>query len=1812
MQLTVAAWPVSKSVLNVVPPTEPVRVGACGQAEVVNEPPNPDAYACSSGELNFFEVLLNSMNSSSDTFAELSTKLELELLLANKLYAAETLPFLNGNLSDTKATDMSSIGDLQQMSLDPAALSLVSRLFPGMTSIYQPFTKTESLYGESKTTRSDMSNPINTSSSKPKSTLESDITSNIDNITCGANPFTTLLPFTSAVYNFGFQTPLNSVLTQPTTSRESVTTTTTTVPDLSDQFLFGTMGPLTEGQANVTKDVSAPTDSLPTNQAIDSVEDIPNSMVISGKKANSVNQIANLLNVANFTPLPFATVNAEYAGVKLKANPVYPGSTPTQFSTQSPSAKSDEDFCEMCQKHFCNKYYLRKHKADVHGIHTEPYSHSRRRDCGVHAGSHCYQSTPAGNLEINLQRLQNNMIGEELNCRNTNEGIFSGTEDANDQDELQRVGMMQTASVESSEQAESCRNANKNSGNNGSTVNNPNAIMPQKDSIPHELAQIRSAPPYVIMNPAANGCVPLNPLNGLDPMLSAHYYMMALASSMPSTVTRSSLMFPSIMSGQVTTNTDKCNPLSIDMPLLPVTGLDGNPGIHEVQCELCQKVFCSQYFLHVHKLNQHPSDLDNELKTDGSSPPVDKSDSYLNASKLSKTDHFNFALMDSVANLECELPSERFTGSSTIQINERYQMSETEPNRTKSVRNENNLTTEMKASVTSLDAFKSSMVAAKLADRVTCELCKKELCNKYFLRTHKIRVHGVSPKDVGGPPMRNPPVLNQPPVTTTVNTVNSSSVHFPFFNSMSSITQSGMILPANTGHQLLNYSPSDLLTSFHFNPLAHLNPLLTLPYGPGKLEAPESDTSITTSLSGSFSVPNPAVPLLQASSNIPTTLCAESMSKTWPNLFPSPGLSLSNMNVHDVYSAASIICCPICDQPIGPRLYLPSHLRDTHGLNPTNPIFFLNMLRAKCVSFPKFSVPESSQNSTPPGLNSSPEVTEMTVSREPILSCQSQNDTMLYEGSINGSVTGSGDMSISPAQNTVSPRMSLSSCTEMDSIIHLASSTGTLCESTKPNERSSSLPQPTVFNMRRPEHDYSISQGSPKSQDSQCTQSYTDVTKVPGTFSISPNTFPASITFTDLSVPILPVTSLVNSTPNVMTSENERESIFHPPCLSGFGPPVSNCPMGSSIAAAALSTYPNHNVDVVTAAALANSQWNNPLHQLANPVLSKGTPGIPNSSTILFTTSPNASNLLSSGSGMPRKSPNQMRVLCDICNKWICNKYFLRTHKANKHGITDVMQNSLETGRSNLLRSNLHPHSPLHTPYRRGLPTIAESLDGLPKETSDFLVPTESTNSNAPSISGGDMMSYKTSYLPIKPETIDYKSEANLTTLESLTQAWKMSYDQSAHTTQACAPFVTRFPIALPPFVNPAFALPGLVAPPLLNPFTPIGLPNPNLLPLASNPTAAQSQNMVHSEEAEKKSCSESSSNSRANRVPEISDLGGMEESSNECRLPLNLSLKGLLDKVSSNDSADKIGNFGPQQRSRMTGCFTSQRYQALKCLRRARSVHYNQTGKTRQSEISFETKMNTKSNRSRGATGFRSDDVRVPHRTMKSPKQRHSGSWTSSKMLRSGTQEFDGFSCQPCAPELSPVLKFDNDLTHPNSQAAEHNEVASNMNTNFSCPLCPLTTSNDFTTLNLLLQHLSLTHGNHTSVPLERSVSTTWPPPSSVISSVDSPALKSSWQLPAPPPIAFNISQLATSSQVNDSSSTGDYTPFQSMTSIAMKAADELDKNPESNVDSKFGHEDSEPTSNETCLRDIHIQERLHRPLFIPVNSFAETLSSM
>ncbi|UJR09920.1 hypothetical protein I4U23_014141 [Adineta vaga] len=50
---------------------------------------------------------------------------------------------------------------------------------------------------------------------------------------------------------------------------------------------------------------------------------------------------------------------------------ISPSSSSPIQSTEPSSQKMGEDYCEICQKRFCNKYYLRKHKGECHGIYTD-------------------------------------------------------------------------------------------------------------------------------------------------------------------------------------------------------------------------------------------------------------------------------------------------------------------------------------------------------------------------------------------------------------------------------------------------------------------------------------------------------------------------------------------------------------------------------------------------------------------------------------------------------------------------------------------------------------------------------------------------------------------------------------------------------------------------------------------------------------------------------------------------------------------------------------------------------------------------------------------------------------------------------------------------------------------------------------------------------------------------------------------------------------------------------------------------------------------------------------------------------------------------------------------------------------------------------------------------------------------------------------------------------------------------------------------------------------------------------------------------
>lgn len=244
--------------------------------------------------------------------------------------------------------------------------------------------------------------------------------------------------------------------------------------------------------------------------------------------------------------------------------------------------------------------------------------------------------------------------------------------------------------------------------------------------------------------------------------------------------------------------------------------------------------------------------------------------------------------------------------------------------------------------VGTLDMFKSSMAAAKLADRVVCDLCKKELCNKYFLRTHKIKVHGLSPAEVGGPAPRSSlsklTLSTSSDESTKINTYTSSP--YPYSNLMS--VGSDFLPP-----------PPPLTMPPHFG-FPQLLPQLPAPLGGLPMPVPwlplmtPSTSSEDVGLSlNATKMPSTSPPREEARSPC-TRLKEEEFQWDKENTSLSKGDHPMSMAVQ-LIAANALVICPLCEKTIGPRLFLPTHLTSAHGLSPTDPTFFIFILSARSV-----------------------------------------------------------------------------------------------------------------------------------------------------------------------------------------------------------------------------------------------------------------------------------------------------------------------------------------------------------------------------------------------------------------------------------------------------------------------------------------------------------------------------------------------------------------------------------------------------------------------------------------------------------------------------------------------------------------------------------------------------------------------------------------------------------------------------------------------------------------------------------------------
>ena len=411
-----------------------------------------------------------------------------------------------------------------------------------------------------------------------------------------------------------------------------------------------------------------------------------------------------------------------------------PNENPGDKSSNKSHA-SMEDYCEICQKHFCNKYYLKKHKHDVHGIvpNTPTLKRSRTTPLSSSSGGN---STPASATP---------------NSINTTSAPTP-------------LGIPHSP---------------------GSIASNGNGLgIPNMAAMANVMFINPFSPPMFIhtqpMLQAGPGGFLANGLPALP--------------QVPHQVPPSELQLQQKLRGPPSSTSPQNISLQGDA-LRSIGVLNA-----DAYCELCRKEFCNKYFLRIHKANKHGIFTEEGIGEEGlegmtATPQsqVEKGSAPREASRASPLSEHQADgdKIESAAKGDevytCRVCNKDFHSKQSFKIHNMnvhgYNKSQ-EDRKPTQMDMDMALAAKMAAASGGLEAGElvnkhppphyaleglmaknmnmphsatsdhanisstmfGNMIAAKLADRVMCELCNKEVCNKYFLKTHKLKVHGIIPE----------------------------------------------------------------------------------------------------------------------------------------------------------------------------------------------------------------------------------------------------------------------------------------------------------------------------------------------------------------------------------------------------------------------------------------------------------------------------------------------------------------------------------------------------------------------------------------------------------------------------------------------------------------------------------------------------------------------------------------------------------------------------------------------------------------------------------------------------------------------------------------------------------------------------------------------------------------------------------------------------------------------------------------------------------------------------------------------------------
>ena len=406
-----------------------------------------------------------------------------------------------------------------------------------------------------------------------------------------------------------------------------------------------------------------------------------------------------------------------------------------------------EDFCEICQKHFCNKYYLKKHKNDVHGIPPPdaPLSSGKRGGRPPNSETKLPASSDSPLIPHSLANMPGlpNMPGVMV----LNPFL---------------PPMLIPA---------------------GSLMSQPPSLPPR----PPHLPVISSSQPMSSSYPFSPS-IPITSSSDRKSLSPGSANTSATSPSPSGPFSTEALRNMGIPIPDGVSPNDALRSLGLLSPdgQIPSDSFRGMGILNaEAFCDICRKEFCNKYFLKIHKANKHgvfmdepilplslssamppkPSDL--TANTSDKDEPSSEKDRPKDIRDL-KPDTSPKAATTPVSQPHdiyltyCNLCSQEFASKYAYRIhriqahgmiNETFNEAELAEEAFKlhngelpkhiSAKIAEEIAMMERSSEAGFSSMFGSMVAAKLADRVNCDICNKELCNKYFLKAHKLKVHGI-------------------------------------------------------------------------------------------------------------------------------------------------------------------------------------------------------------------------------------------------------------------------------------------------------------------------------------------------------------------------------------------------------------------------------------------------------------------------------------------------------------------------------------------------------------------------------------------------------------------------------------------------------------------------------------------------------------------------------------------------------------------------------------------------------------------------------------------------------------------------------------------------------------------------------------------------------------------------------------------------------------------------------------------------------------------------------------------------------------